>query len=86
MKTSISDHYGIFCIDNDCNLKNDEAQKKLLKKTLTLENIASFKNCLQNETWDFVYLSNDIESAYHRFQGVLDQLLNSPLFNVHIHV
>ena len=42
-----------------------------------MKNIASFKNCLQNETWDFVYLSNDIESAYRRFQGVLDQLLNS---------
>ena len=35
------------------------------------------KNCLQNETWDSVYLNNDIESAYKRFQGVLDQLLNT---------
>ena len=75
LKTSISDHYGIFCIDNDCNLKNDKAE--IVKRSFTLKNIASFKNCLQNETWDFVHLSNDIESAYHRFQGVLGQLLNS---------
>ena len=32
LTTSISDHYGIFCIDNDCNLKSDEAQ--LLKEAL----------------------------------------------------
>ena len=72
LKTSISDQYGIFCIDNDCNLKNYQAQ--IVKRSFTLKNIASFKNCLQNETWDFVYLSNDIESDYHRFQGVLDQI------------
>ena len=75
LKTSISDHYGIFCIDNDCNLNNDKAQ--IVKRSFTLKNIANFKNCLQNVTWDFVYLSNDIESAYQRFQGVLDQLLNT---------
>ena len=44
-----------------------------------MKNIPIFKNCLQNETWDLVYLTNDIESAYDRFQGVLDQLLNSKL-------
>ena len=75
LKTSISDHYGIFCIDNDCNLNNDKAQ--IVKRSFTLKNIANFKNCLQNVTWDFVYLSDDIESAYQRFQGVLDQLLNT---------
>ena len=75
LKTSISDHYGIFCIDNDCNLNNDKAQ--IVKRSCTLKNIANFKNCSQNETWDFVYLSNDIASAYQRFQGVFDQLLNS---------
>ena len=75
LKTSISDHYGIFCIDNDCNLNNDKVQ--IVKRSFTLKNIANFKNCLQNVTWDFVYLSDDIESAYQRFQGVLDQLLNA---------
>ena len=75
LKTSISDHYGIFCIDNDCNLNNDKVQ--IVKRSFTLKNIANFKNCLQNVTWDFVYLSDDIESAYQRFQGVLDQLLNT---------
>ena len=75
LKTSISDHYGIFCIDNDCNLNNDKVQ--IVKRSFTLKNIANFKNYLQNVTWDFVYLSDDIESAYQRFQGVLDQLLNT---------
>ena len=37
---------------------------KNLLSSFTLKNIANFKNCLQNVTWDFVYLSDDIESAY----------------------
>ena len=32
LKTSISDHYGIFCIDNDCNLNNDKPHKVILLK------------------------------------------------------
>ena len=75
LKISISDHYGIFCIDNDCNLNSDKAQ--IVKRSFTLKNIANLKIFWQNVTWDFVYLSNDIESAYQRFQGVLDQLLNT---------
>ena len=75
LKCSISDHYGIFCIDNYCKISNNETQ--ISKRSFCNKNIARFKNCLRNESWDFVYLSNDIQSAYSRFQGVLDQHLNT---------
>ena len=83
LKTSISDYYGIFCIDNDWNLSNVKAQ--IVKRSFTLKNIANFKNCLQNVTWDFVYLSDDMESAYQRFHGVLVQLLNTNFKKADLH-
>ena len=66
LKISISDHYGIFCIDNDCKMSNNETQ--VSKRSFCNKNIARFKNCLLNESWDFVYLSSDIQSVYSRFQ------------------
>ena len=42
-----------------------------------LENIANFKQCILHESWDFVYESNDLQSAFSKFQGVLDLNLNT---------
>ena len=75
LKISISVHYGIFCIDNYCTISNDKTQ--VSKKSFCNKNIARFKNCLLNESWDFVDLSKDNQSAYSRFQGVLDLHLNT---------
>ena len=32
----------------------------------------NFKQCTLHESWDFVYLSNDFQTVFSRFQGVSD--------------
>ena len=75
LTVSISDHYGIFCINNSSKIHNKNTQ--IVKRSYCDRNIANFKQCLLHESWDFVYLSSDLQSAFSRFQGVLDLHLNT---------
>ena len=75
LTVSISDHYGIFCINNCSKIHNKNTQ--IVKRSFCDRNIANFKQCLLHESWDFVYLSSDLQSAFSRFQGVIDLHLNT---------
>ena len=76
---SISDHYGIFCVNNSSKIQNKNTQ--IVKRSFCDRNIANFKECLLQESWDFVYLSSDLQSAFSRFQGVIDLHLNTNFKN-----
>ena len=43
-----------------------------MKRSFCDRNIANFKQCILHESWDFVYESNDLQTAFSRFQGVID--------------
>ena len=48
-----------------------------MKRSFCDRNIANFKKCILHESWDFVYESNDLQTAFSRFQGVIDLHLNT---------
>ena len=48
-----------------------------MKRSFCDRNIANFKQCILHESWDFVYESNDLQTAFSRFQGVIDLHLNT---------
>ena len=75
LTVSISDHYGIFCINNNSKIHNNNTQ--IVKRSFCDRNIANFRQCLMSESWDFVYLSSDLQSAFSRFQGVIDLHLDT---------
>ena len=75
LTVSISDHYGIFCINNSSKIHNNNTQN--VKRSFCDRNIANFRQCLMSESWDFVYLSSDLQSAFSRFQGVIDLHLDT---------
>ena len=58
LTVSISDHYGIFCVNNSSKIQNKNTQ--IVKRSFCDRNIANFKECLLQESWDFVYLSSDL--------------------------
>ena len=70
LTVSIFDYYGIFCVNNSSKIQNKNTQ--IVKRSFCDTNIANFKECLLQESWDFVYLSSDLQSAFSRFQGVID--------------
>ena len=74
-RVNISDHYGIFCVNNSSKIPNKNTQ--IVKRSFCDRNIANFNECLLRESWDFVYLSSDLHSAFSRFQGVIDLHLNT---------
>ena len=74
LRISISDHYGIFCINKNCKVTID--QSVTIKRSFNNKNRAQFNHCLRNQTWDTVYGSTDMQSAYSEFQRVIDLLLN----------
>ena len=74
LRISISDHYGIFCINKNCKVTID--QSVTIKRSFNNKNRAQFNHCLRNQTWDTVYDSTDMQSAYSEFQRVIDLLLN----------
>ena len=51
---SISDHYGIFCINNSSKIHNTNTQ--IMKRSFCDRNIAIFKQCVLHESWDFGYV------------------------------
>ena len=48
-----------------------------MKRSFCDRNIANFKQCILHESWDFVYESNDLQTAFSRFQGVIDLHFNT---------
>ena len=71
LRTSISDHYAIFCISKKETLSS---KKTIIKKRGFCDKcIYSFNNRLTNESWDFVYETDSTQLAFIRFQGVIDQ-------------
>ena len=70
LEVSISDHYAIFVVDNSTRIKFNSSQ--VTKRSFCNKNIEKFKTCLNKQTWDFVYESEDLQAAYSRFQGVID--------------
>ena len=75
LTVGITDHYGIFCINNSSKIRYKNTQ--IMKRSFCDRNIANFKQCILHESWDFVYESNDLQTAFSRFQGVIDLHLNT---------
>ena len=49
----------------------------MTKRSFCNKNIENFRRCLNNQSWDFVYESEDLQAAFSRFQGVIDVHFNS---------
>ena len=75
LEVSISDYYAIFAIDNSTHTKANASN--VTKRSFCNKNIANFKRCLTNQSWDFVYESEDLQAAFSRFQGVIDVHFNT---------
>ena len=75
LEVSISDHYAIFATDNTIHTKVNTPQ--VTKRSFCNKNIENFRRCLNNQSWDFVYESEDLQAAFSRFQGVIDVHFNS---------
>ena len=71
LRTSISDHYAIFCISRNETLSND--RRCIEKRSFSGKNIFAFNNRVRNESWDFVYETECMQLAFTRFQGVINQ-------------
>ena len=70
LKVSISDHYDIFCILKYATIQD---KTKIVKKRNFCENnIATFTTRLNIENWDFVFMSECAQSAFSRFQSMID--------------
>ena len=75
LEVSISDHYAIFAIDNSTHIKANASQ--VTKRSFCNKNIENFRRCWNNQSWNFVYESEDLQAAFSRFQGVIDVHFNS---------
>ena len=75
LEVSISDHYAIFAIDNSTHTK--AIASNVTKRSFCNKNIENFKRCLTNQSWDFVFESEDLQAAFSRFQGVIDVHFNT---------
>ena len=70
LKVSISDHFAIFCILKYATIQ--DKTKIVRKRNFGERNIATFTIRLNNENWDFVFMSECAQSAFSRFQSVID--------------
>ena len=75
LKTSISDHYAIFCIANNAVVNKTCTQST--RRSFCDRNIANFNIALINTSWDFIYDNADMQSLYTSFQTVIDRLINT---------
>ena len=75
LKTSISDHYAIFCIANNAVVNKTCTQST--RRSFCDRNIANFNIALINTSWDFIYDNADMQSLYTSFQRVIDRLINT---------
>ena len=80
LKVSISDHYAILCILKYATIQ-DKTKIVIIKNCEN--NIATFTTRLNNENWDFVFMSECAQSAFSRFQSVID-LHFSTVFKIQI--
>ena len=80
MEVSISDNYAIFAVDNSTHTKANASN--VTKRSFCNNNIENFKRCPINQSWDFVYESEDLQAAFSRFQGVIDVHFNT-IFKLH---
>ena len=74
LTVGISDHYGIFCINNCSKIHYKNTQ--IMKRIFCDRNIANFKQCILHQSWDFVHESIDLQTAFSTFQGMIDLNLN----------
>ena len=70
LKVSISYHYAIFCILKYATIQ--DKPKIVQKRNFGEKNIATFTTRLNNENWDFVFMSECAQSAFSRIQSVID--------------
>ena len=70
LKVSISDHFAIFCVLKYATIQ--DKTKIVRKRHFGERNIATFTTRLNNENWDFVFMSECAQSAFSRFQSVID--------------
>ena len=70
LRTSISDHYAIFCISRNEALSIN--RRYIEKRSFCEKNIFSFNNCITNESLDFVYETECTQLAFTRFQEVIN--------------
>ncbi len=72
----ISDHLPVFTI-YDRNCRNITlAKKSQYRRVRTEQSINSFKNDLLTQSWDAIYQSNNIDSAYEEFLKIFTTLYN----------
>ena len=64
---------------------NQNTNNLIAKRSLYDKNVYSFYNCLKNESWDFVYGSKCVQSAFTRFQEFIDQHFSTNLKKNHCH-
>ena len=58
---------------------NQSTNNLITKRSFCDKNVYKFHNRLKNESWDFVYSSKCVQSAFTRFQGVIDQHFSTNL-------
>ena len=64
---------------------NENTNNLITKHSFCENNVYSFYHCLKNSSWDFVYGSRCVQSAFTRFQGVIDQHFSTNLKKTHCH-
>ena len=70
LHANISDHKGIFCIDNNTLLSKNDVL--ISKRNFSKRNILKFTLNIHKETWDFEHYLH-VQSAFRRFLGVTVQ-------------
>ena len=68
-RISISDHYAIFCINN--NIHVSDVKCTFIRREFTQKNISRFNKCVGKQSW-LSLNSLDIQSAFSWFQRVID--------------
>ena len=66
LRTSISDHYAIFCISKKETLSSNKTI--IIKRSFCDKYIYSFNNRLRNESWDFVYETDSTQLTFTGFK------------------
>ena len=67
LRTSISDHYVIFCISINETLSSN--RRCIEKRSFCEMNVFAFNNQLTNESWDFVYETECTQPAFTSVPG-----------------
>ena len=62
-----------------------KTKQKLSKKEISVKNIDTFITRLNNKNWDFVFMSECAQSAFSRFQSVIDLHFSTVFKNADSH-